>query len=217
MRRDAPELYRRTNTSVARALSAGASASAASVDDSMPWGALRRRYAKRFELFRRDGHGRESSRSPYRGGTDDHEHRSRRDDASPTTVEAHGAAVEAARLMAARERRLAARRSTEEDLVGMVTDRDLVFNVLAKDVDPHKVTVASICSENPIVVGSGGLARRRAPAHGDESRSAACPWSRSGRSSGSWPRRTCRARSSPQRPAAWSRRSPRRTEGRGSR
>ena len=35
----------------------------------------------------------------------------------------------------------------------MVTDRDLVLHVLAKDVDPHKVTVASICSENPIVVG----------------------------------------------------------------
>ena len=35
----------------------------------------------------------------------------------------------------------------------MVTDRDLVLNVLAKDVDPHKATVASICSENPVVVG----------------------------------------------------------------
>jgi len=39
-----------------------------------------------------------------------------------------------------------------EDLVGMVTDRDLVLHVLAKDVDPHKVTMSSICSENPIVV-----------------------------------------------------------------
>ena len=72
--------------------------------------------------------------------------------ASPTTVEAHETAVEAARLMAAQN--VGSLPVIEgEDLVGMITDRDLVLNVLAKDVDPHKVTVASICSENPIVVG----------------------------------------------------------------
>ena len=72
--------------------------------------------------------------------------------ASPTTIEAHELAVEAARLMAAQN--VGSLPVVEgEDLVGMVTDRDLVLNVLAKDVDPHKVTVASICSENPIVVG----------------------------------------------------------------
>ena len=71
--------------------------------------------------------------------------------ASPTTVEAHESAVEAARLMAAQN--VGSLPVVEgEDLVGMVTDRDLVLKVLAKDVDPHKVTVASICSENPVVV-----------------------------------------------------------------
>lgn len=71
---------------------------------------------------------------------------------SPTTVEAHETAVEAARLMASEN--VGSLPVVEgDDLVGMVTDRDLVLNVLAKDVDPHKVTVSSICSENPIVVG----------------------------------------------------------------
>ena len=72
--------------------------------------------------------------------------------ASPTTVESHENAVDAARLMAAQN--VGSLPVVEgEDLVGMVTDRDLVLNVLAKDVDPHKVTVASICSANPVVVG----------------------------------------------------------------
>lgn len=72
--------------------------------------------------------------------------------ASPTTVESHETAVEAARLMAAQN--VGSLPVVEgEALVGMVTDRDLVLNVLAKDVDPHKVTMATICSENPVVVG----------------------------------------------------------------
>ena len=72
--------------------------------------------------------------------------------ASLTTVDAHESAVEAARLMAASN--VGSLPVIEgEALVGIVTDRDLVLNVLAKDVDPHKVTVASICSENPVVVG----------------------------------------------------------------
>ncbi len=72
--------------------------------------------------------------------------------ASPTTVEAHETAVDAARLMAAQD--VGSLPVVEgEDLVGVVTDRDLVLNVLAKDLDPHKVTVGSICSENPVVVG----------------------------------------------------------------
>lgn len=71
---------------------------------------------------------------------------------SPTTVDAHETAVEAARLMASEN--VGSLPVVEgDDLVGMVTDRDLVLNVLAKDVDPHKVTVSSICSENPTVVG----------------------------------------------------------------
>ncbi len=74
--------------------------------------------------------------------------------ASPTTVAAEESAVEAARLMAAQD--VGSLPVLDgDDLVGMVTDRDLVLHVLAKDVDPHKVTMASICSENPIVVGPG--------------------------------------------------------------
>jgi CBS domain-containing protein len=37
------------------------------------------------------------------------------------------------------------------ELVGMVTDRDLVIHVLAKDLDPNKTQVSEVCSEDPIV------------------------------------------------------------------
>ena len=71
---------------------------------------------------------------------------------SPTTVAAEESAVEAARLMAAQD--VGSLPVLDgDDLVGIVTDRDLVLHVLAKDADPHKVRVSSICSENPIVVG----------------------------------------------------------------
>jgi CBS domain-containing protein len=73
---------------------------------------------------------------------------------SPTTIEAHENAVDAARLMAAQD--VGSLPVLEgEELVGIVTDRDLVLHVLAKDIDPHKVVVSSICSENPVVVGPG--------------------------------------------------------------
>ena len=71
--------------------------------------------------------------------------------ASPTTIDANATAVDAARVMAAED--VGSLPVTEgDDLVGIVTDRDLVLHVLAKDVDPHKVVVSSICSENPVVV-----------------------------------------------------------------
>lgn len=71
---------------------------------------------------------------------------------SPKTVDAQAPVVEAARLMASQD---VGSLPVVEDgrLVGMVTDRDLVLKVLAKDVDPHQTTVATVCSENPIVVG----------------------------------------------------------------
>lgn len=71
---------------------------------------------------------------------------------SPTTVEAGDDVVEAARLMATHDVG-SLPVVTDGQLVGMVTDRDLVLQVLAKDVDPHKTTVGSVCSENPVVVG----------------------------------------------------------------
>jgi CBS domain-containing protein len=37
-----------------------------------------------------------------------------------------------------------------DQLVGMVTDRDVVLNVVAKDLDPDKVRISDICSERPV-------------------------------------------------------------------
>jgi len=71
----------------------------------------------------------------------------------PTTVGPEESAVDAARLMAAEN--IGSLPVVEgEELVGIVTDRDLVLHVLAKDVDPHKVVVATICTECPVVVRS---------------------------------------------------------------
>jgi CBS domain-containing protein len=71
---------------------------------------------------------------------------------SPTTIDANASVVEAARLMASQD---VGSLPVVDDasLVGMVTDRDLVLNVLAKDVDPHQTTVASVCTQDPVVVG----------------------------------------------------------------
>ena len=62
---------------------------------------------------------------------------------SPTTVDASESVVESARLMAAQD---VGSLPVVDDgqLVGMVTDRDLVLHVLAKDLDPHKTTVGSV-------------------------------------------------------------------------
>jgi CBS domain-containing protein len=70
---------------------------------------------------------------------------------SPTTIDAQATVVEAARLMASQN--VGSLPVVEgEELVGIVTDRDLVLNVLARDVDPHKVSVSTICTESPVVV-----------------------------------------------------------------
>jgi CBS domain-containing protein len=71
---------------------------------------------------------------------------------SPTTIDAHASSVDAARLMASED--VGSLPVVDgEQLVGMVTDRDLVLHVLAKDMDPHKVVVSTICTESPVVVG----------------------------------------------------------------
>jgi CBS domain-containing protein len=70
---------------------------------------------------------------------------------SPTTISANAPVVEAARLMAS-ENVGSLPVVDDESLVGMVTDRDLVLNVLAKDVDPHQTTVATVCTQDPVVV-----------------------------------------------------------------
>jgi CBS domain-containing protein len=71
---------------------------------------------------------------------------------APATIDAQASAVEAARLMASQD--VGSLPVVDSGtLVGMVTDRDLVLHVLAKDIDPHQTTVATVCSENPVVVG----------------------------------------------------------------
>lgn len=70
----------------------------------------------------------------------------------PTSVASDEPVVEAARRMVADDvGSLPVLRDGR--LVGMITDRDLVLHVLAKDLDPHKVVVSEICSENPVTVG----------------------------------------------------------------
>jgi CBS domain-containing protein len=69
---------------------------------------------------------------------------------SPTTVESDANILEAAKRMTS-ENVGSLPVVQNGELVGMVTDRDLVTNVLAKDLDPSKVTVADVTSDNPIV------------------------------------------------------------------
>lgn len=72
--------------------------------------------------------------------------------AHPTSIASEATAVEAARHMVSED--VGSLPVLHEDrLVGMVTDRDLVLNVMAKDLDPHKVVVADVCSENPVTIG----------------------------------------------------------------
>jgi CBS domain-containing protein len=69
---------------------------------------------------------------------------------SPRSIEGRENVVEAARRMASEN--VGSLPVVEAgELVGMVTDRDLVTNVLAKGLDPSKVQVAEVASENPVV------------------------------------------------------------------
>ena len=69
--------------------------------------------------------------------------------ASPTAIAGDKTVVEAARTMTT-ENVGSLPVVEEQKLVGMVTDRDLVINVLAKDLDPHKVPVADIATHDPV-------------------------------------------------------------------
>lgn len=69
---------------------------------------------------------------------------------SPTSIAADATVVEAARMLTSED--VGSLPVVEgEKLVGIVTDRDLVLRVLAKDLDPHKVPVADVCSDDPVV------------------------------------------------------------------
>ena len=71
--------------------------------------------------------------------------------ASPTAIAGDKTVVEAARAMTT-ENVGSLPVVVEEKLVGMITDRDLVINVLAKDLDPHKVPVADVATQDPVSV-----------------------------------------------------------------
>ena len=87
--------------------------------------------------------------------------------ASPTTVAAEESAVEAARLMAAQD--VGSLPVLDgNDLVGIVTDRDLVLHVLAKDVDPSQGDGVEHLLREPDRRRARGLTRRGPPAHGEE-------------------------------------------------
>lgn len=70
--------------------------------------------------------------------------------AHPSAIGADATVVEAARVMSSEN--VGSLPVVEGDeLRGMVTDRDLVLHVLAKNLDPNKVVVSEVCSEDPFV------------------------------------------------------------------
>jgi CBS domain-containing protein len=71
--------------------------------------------------------------------------------ASPTAIASDKTVVDAARTMTTED--VGSLPVVEnQKLVGMVTDRDLVINVLAKDLDPHKVPIADVATQDPVSV-----------------------------------------------------------------
>ena len=71
----------------------------------------------------------------------------------PTSIASDAMVVEAARRMLSED--VGSLPVVEgEKLVGMVTDRDLVLQVVAKDLDPHNVAVADVCTQDPVTAGA---------------------------------------------------------------
>ena len=68
----------------------------------------------------------------------------------PTSVASDEMVVEAARKMLSEDVGSLPVIAGDE-LVGMVTDRDVVLQVVAKDLDPHKIPVADVCTQDPVV------------------------------------------------------------------
>jgi CBS domain-containing protein len=74
--------------------------------------------------------------------------------ASPSTIESDEYVIAAARRMLSED--VGSLPVVDgEELVGIVTDRDLVINVLAKDLDPNKTQVAEVCSQDPVFAEPG--------------------------------------------------------------
>ena len=71
----------------------------------------------------------------------------------PTSIASDAMAVEAARRMLSED--VGSLPVVDgATLVGMITDRDLVLQVVAKDLDPHKVPVSDVCTQDPVTVGA---------------------------------------------------------------
>jgi CBS domain-containing protein len=68
---------------------------------------------------------------------------------SPTSIPSDEPVVEAARRMQSEDVG-SLPVVTEDQLVGMITDRDIVLQVVAKDLDPNKVPVGEVASERPV-------------------------------------------------------------------
>jgi CBS domain-containing protein len=67
----------------------------------------------------------------------------------PTSIASDAMIVEAARRMLSED--VGSLPVVDgDDLVGMITDRDVVLKVVAKDLDPNKVPVSDACSESPV-------------------------------------------------------------------
>ena len=70
--------------------------------------------------------------------------------ASPKTIAADASVTEAARLMQSED--VGSLPVVDGDeLVGIVTDRDLVIQVIARGQDPETVRVSEVASKNPVV------------------------------------------------------------------
>lgn len=69
---------------------------------------------------------------------------------APTTISHDADVTQAARTMIAED--VGSLPVVDgETLVGMVTDRDLVAHVMARDLDPTKTVVSEVCSGSPVV------------------------------------------------------------------
>lgn len=71
---------------------------------------------------------------------------------SPATVSRDALVVEAAKCMLSED--VGALPVVDgDDLVGVITDRDVVLQVVAKDLDPKQIRVSEVCSAHPVTVG----------------------------------------------------------------
>lgn len=75
----------------------------------------------------------------------------------PIAIEAGAGVVDAARLM--REKHIGflivtepATPAAQRRVIGVLTDRDLVLAVIARDADPHALSVGDVMTRNPLLI-----------------------------------------------------------------